>query len=221
MTYATYARRGFFELVAVVVLAGGLLLGLESLVARRPRAYVAAALALVGLTSVVLASSFVRLRLYQEAYGWTELRFYVLAAMVFLACCLAAAAVLIASGRSRWLPHAVAASSLVVLVLVNVVGPQAYITDRNLERVLVPSAVPDYGESRLDAAYLGSFGADAIPALVAALPRLTDAQRERLMPVLATARERYVQGADPAWQAANIARARARETLEALFGVHP
>ena len=85
LTYAEYARRGFFELVAVVVLVGALVLGLEAVVAHRSRAYVVAILALVALTAVVLASSFLRLRLYQDAYGWTELRFYVLAAIGFLA----------------------------------------------------------------------------------------------------------------------------------------
>ena len=85
MTYANYARRGFFELLAVVVLVGGLLLGLEAVVAHaHPGISSPPRSALVALTAVVLASSFLRLRLYQEAYGWTELRFYVLAAIVFL-----------------------------------------------------------------------------------------------------------------------------------------
>jgi hypothetical protein len=39
-----------------------------------------AAFALAGLTAVVLASALLRLRIYQDAYGWTELRFYVLVA---------------------------------------------------------------------------------------------------------------------------------------------
>ncbi len=218
MSYATYARRGFFELVAVVVLAGGLLLGLEAVVERRTRAYVAAALALVGLSAVVLASSFLRLRLYQEAYGWTELRFYVLAAIVFLALCLGWAAVAIAGDRSRWLPHAVLASSLVVLLLVNVLGPQGFVTDRNLERALDPTLVPSYGETALDAAYLGGLGADAIPALVASFPGLSPAAQADLLPALRRAHRRYVRDGDPAWQAANLARLRARDALVGLFG---
>ena len=43
------------------------------------------ALETLALSGAVLASSFLRLRLYQDAYGWTELRFYVLASIGFLA----------------------------------------------------------------------------------------------------------------------------------------
>ncbi len=218
MTYANYARRGFFELLAVVGLVGGLLLSLENFVAHRTRAYVAAALALVGLSAVVLASSLKRLALYQEAYGWTELRFYVVAAIGFFAICLAAAAVLIFRNRSRWLPHAIAMAALGVLVAVNVAGPQATVTDRNLERSLVPSVVPEYGEATLDTPYLVSLGADAIPALVAALPGLPADAQARLRPALRDAWNEYVRGPRDSWQGWNLARERARDALEALFG---
>ena len=214
MTYSTYARRGFFELAAVVVLVGGLLMGLESVVAHRTRAFVAAALTLVGLTSVVLASSWLRLGLYEEAYGWTELRFYVAAAIVFLAICLVAAAVLIWRNRAAWLPHAVAAASLVVLLGVNVVGPQAFITQRNLERSILPASVPSYGDPSLDAPYLRAFDADAIPALIDALPRLDPEQRDQVEALLHDARARLDRSPD-AWQSWNLGRWRAREALEA------
>ena len=75
LTYAEYARRGFFELLAVAFGAAGVILLLEAFVKQRSRAYVVAAIALVALTLVVLASAYLRLRLYQDAYGWTELRF--------------------------------------------------------------------------------------------------------------------------------------------------
>src|SRR5437667_35639 len=41
LTYSTYARRGFFELIAVAMLAGGLLFAVELVVAKRTRLYVA------------------------------------------------------------------------------------------------------------------------------------------------------------------------------------
>jgi hypothetical protein len=80
LTYASYARRGFFELLAVAFVVGALVLGAESFVRRRTWVYHAALIGLVAMTLVVLASAFLRLRLYQDAYGWTELRFYVAAA---------------------------------------------------------------------------------------------------------------------------------------------
>ena len=50
MTYSDYARRGFFELVAAACLAGGVVVALETTVERRSRPYLAALLALIGLT---------------------------------------------------------------------------------------------------------------------------------------------------------------------------
>ena len=78
MTYSDYARRGFFELVIVAVLAVGLVVVVDRVVGRRSRAVVGASVVLLAFTAVVLVSALVRLRLYQDAYGWTELRFYVL-----------------------------------------------------------------------------------------------------------------------------------------------
>jgi hypothetical protein len=126
--------------------------------------------------------------------------------------------VLIFRNRSRWLPHAIAMAALGVLVAVNVAGPQATVTDRNLERSLVPSVVPEYGEATLDTPYLVSLGADAIPALVAALPGLPADAQARLRPALRDAWNEYVRGPRDSWQGWNLARERARDALEALFG---
>jgi hypothetical protein len=113
MKYSDYARRGFFELVAAAALAGGVLVALEYEVTRRSRTYIALALALVGLTIVVLASSALRLALYQDAYGWTELRLYVAVSIAGMAVTLAALAVFLATDRTRWLGHAMAVIGLV------------------------------------------------------------------------------------------------------------
>ena len=64
---------------------------MDTLVRDRTRAFVIAGIGLCGLTLAVLASAARRLRLYQEAYGWTELRFYVAAAIGWLGVCLVVA----------------------------------------------------------------------------------------------------------------------------------
>jgi Domain of unknown function (DUF4173) len=217
LPYAQYARRGFFELLTAVALAGSLVGVLEAIVQLRRRTYVAALLVLVALTAVVLASSFLRLRLYQEAYGWTELRFYVDAAIVFFGIGLGLAGVLIAANASRWLGHALGVAALAVLFGVNVIGPQKFITDRNLERVLVPGVVPEFGEETLDTAYLGSFDADAVPPLVEAIPRLSMPARTDLENRLRELRDRLEtdRGDPAAW---NLAREEARAALDAWYG---
>ncbi len=219
LTYSDYARRGFFELVAAAALAGGLIAALDRAIAPRAGWFVGLALGLVGLTAIVLASAALRLRLYQEAYGWTELRFYVYAAIAWLGLGLAWAAALLLRDRMGRLGHALAASAMIVAVAANVIGPTAYVAARNVERALDPSLVPAGGRTGFDASYGAVLGDDAIPALAVALPGLTADERAILGPDL---RRRWTDlrtnpalTAPAAW---NLGRERARSALDGLFG---
>ena len=91
LTYAEYARRGFFELVAVAGLAALFLLFTHWLLprgqSRLHRFYAAFAALLVALVFVVMASALQRMRLYTETFGLTELRLYTTAFMVWLFAC--------------------------------------------------------------------------------------------------------------------------------------
>ena len=216
MTYSQYARRGFFELLAVAFVAGGLVLVLEGIVARRSRPYTAAAVALCLLTGIVLLSAAVRLGLYQQAYGWTELRFYVLAAIVWLAIGVVAAVVAVLTDRTRWLLHAVGIAALVVAVGVNLIGPQSFVAAANIDRVRRPELVPPDGEAALDADYLGVLGDDAVPYLVEALPSLPEAERRQLRAALLDRRGELARSARPGWPSFNIGRERARQALATI-----
>ena len=203
LTYAEYARRGFFELVAVAVLAGSTVLALETLVARRPRRYVAAAVVLAVLTGVVLSSAAYRLQLYQQAYGWTELRFYVLTAICFLAAGLVLAIVALLSDRSRRLPHRLIALGLVVAFAVNVIGPVRFVTQANLDRAIDPSLVPPDGRIGLDVEYVADLDWDAVVPLVRALPDLPSDVGARLERALLQ-RRAFVE--QPQWQEWTLSR---------------
>ena len=219
MTYADYARRGFFELVAVAVLAGTLVVCLDLAVRWRSRAQLAAGVALLALTGVVLVSALVRLRLYQDAYGWTELRFVVLVAIGWLAVALGLTAWLVATRRTRWTLHVLGILVLATVAGMSIVGPQSFVAERNLERALDPSLVPAGGRSGLDRAYLASLGDEVIPAVVASYDRLPAADRLGLDGFL---RRRAADlRADPTlqgWPSFNVTRERARAALAAWVG---
>jgi hypothetical protein len=217
MTYSAYARRGFFELVGAAALAGAIIVFLEYQVVARTRAYLVLALALVALTIVVLASAVLRLQLYQDAYGWTELRLYVAVSIGALAATLAVMAFLLATDRTRWLGHAMAVIGVVALLTLNGLAPAAFVAERNLQRIIDPSLVPPGGMASLDADYLAVLPDDAIPALVAALPRLPppDARRvERLL--RARKAELATESAYASPFAWNLGRERARVALDTL-----
>jgi hypothetical protein len=214
LTYAEYARRGFGEMVAAASVAGVLLLALEALVAQRSRLYVAAAVALVALTACVLLSAFWRLRLYQDAYGWTELRVYVIAAIAWLTLGLVAGAVALLTDRSRWMPHALVGLGLGVALVVTAVGPQRFSAVQNVARALDPRLVPPGGRTGLDADYLATLGDDSVPVLAEALPRLADADARPIERFLD--RRRTALATDDTltgWAAWNLAREDARRAL--------
>ena len=217
MTYSDYARRGFFELVAAACLAGAVVVALETTVARRTRPYLAALLALLALTGVVLVSAALRLRLYQDAYGWTELRLYVFAAIATLAASVALMAALAVRGRTRWLGHGLTAIGVLALVGLNLVAPAAYVAQRNVERVIDPSLVPPDGHAGLDAGYLEVLPDDAVPVLATALPSLPEPERTAVARILDARRAELATdpafGSPAAW---NLGRERARSALEDL-----
>jgi uncharacterized protein DUF4153 len=213
LTYSEYARRGFFELIAAAVVAGGLVLLLEALIRSRSRAYLAAAVTLCALTGVILLSATVRLSLYQQAYGWTELRFYALAAICWLAICVVAAITAILADRTRWVLHAIGFGALAVALVVNAIGPQAYVASANVDRALHPELVPADGEAALDADYLGLLGPDAVPALAQALPHLPRAERDRVARELAALRAELRYDVTAGWPSFNLAREQARQIL--------
>lgn len=213
LTYSEYARRGFFELLAVAFLVAGLILALEGFVRTRTQTYVLAAIGLVLLTIVVLASAFLRLRLYQDAYGWTELRFYVLAAIAWLAIGALIAAVTLARNQTRWLIHGMLMLSFVFGLAFNVIGPVRFIAEQNIQRAIHPELVAPGGETGLDVYYLAMLGDDALSVMAENLCALPGPLSKQALEAV-TMWKGWLgrDAAGKAWQAWNLSRERARDT---------
>jgi hypothetical protein len=213
ITYSAYARRGFFELIAAVALVGASLFALELLVRDRGRVYVGAALALLALTAVVLASGWYRLDLYQQAYGWTELRFYAICAIAFLALALAVFAWSVLRGRMSYALQPLAFAAVLVALAANALGPAALVARADIARVLDPSGLPADAERTLDVGHLVGVGGGAIVELIDALPRLPPGDRLRAETALRTELSRHDERRVPDWQGWNLERERARAAL--------
>ena len=218
LSYAEYARRGFFELVAVAMLALGLTVALERLTRARTAWLIGAGVGLMFLTAIVLASSVLRMRLYQEAYGWTELRLYVLAVIVLLATLLVAMVAGLLLDRVRWIGHVAVIGALVIGIGLNVIGPVRFITEQNVARLADPALVPEHGTPGLDELYLTSLGDDAVPGLVRALALLDADRAEYLRMDLGFRLRELREPGLEAWQAWNLGRAVARDALQAELG---
>ena len=161
LTYAEYARSGFFQLVTIAALVLVVVAATVNLTKTEPGRDRDLMKALLGLlcvlTLVVLFSALKRLGLYEEAYGFTRARFFVHVAIVWLGLVILA---VIAAGvrwQGRWLPRAVVGVTAVILLAVNLINPDAFIAHRNLDRYA--------STGKIDTQYLSTLSLDAVPAL--------------------------------------------------------
>ncbi|HWQ12435.1 MAG TPA: DUF4173 domain-containing protein [Roseiflexaceae bacterium] len=209
MTYAEYARRGFFELLTVAVLALGMLLGLAGLTRRGGRerlAFNAACGAMVALLLGLLASAFQRMLLYQAAYGFTHLRIYTLSFMVWLGLVLLLFLAALLRNEPRVFTFGGLVSALVYLAALNLANPDALIVRENVARY--------QAGGELDASYLAELSADGTPELVAELPTLGGPEREIVAEALERKR-RYLKrvAQESGWPGFHIGRLYARNAL--------
>ncbi len=88
-SYAEYARRGFIELVLVASLSLALILLLNWITRRESKRQIkwfnTFSTVLISLVLLILLTAFWRMRLYEQAYGYTELRLIVLVFELWLA----------------------------------------------------------------------------------------------------------------------------------------
>lgn len=162
LTYADYARRGFFELVMVSVLVLGLGLLLDNLTSRDTRGQEALfrglMVAVLALTSVMLVSAWQRMALYETAYGYTHLRIYTHVFMIWLGMLFGVYLLSLFRPDTPIFSTGLILVVTAYLVTLNLINPDLMITERNLAR---------FQEGyELDVRYLESMSADATPALV-------------------------------------------------------
>jgi hypothetical protein len=171
LTYAEYARRGFFELVFAVALVVPVLLAADWLLDRRiPRdALVFRVLAgvQIGLVLAIAASALQRLRLYHASYGLTESRFYAMVLLIWIGLMLFWLAATVLRGRRDSFAFGTLASGLATVTLLFIINPDAVIARANVAR-MASATVP----VRFDVAYATSLSADAVPVLIDALSAL-------------------------------------------------
>jgi hypothetical protein len=171
LTYADYARRGFFELVFAVVLVVPVLLAADWLLDRRIRrddvVFRGVAGAQIGLVLAITASALQRLRLYHASYGLTESRFYAMVLLLWVGAVLLWLAATVLRGRRDLFASGALVSGLATIALLFVVNPDAIVARANVARMASADA-----PIRFDVAYATSLSADAVPVMIDGLTAL-------------------------------------------------
>jgi hypothetical protein len=204
LTYAQYARQGFFQLVTASALVLPIVLGIDFLARGGTPAEIRTIRQLSGLLltllTVVMASALERMRLYVSAFGLSDTRLYATAFMVFLVGVFSWFAWTVLRGNRARFAFGALMHGLAVLAGLHVLNPDAFIVKTNLNR--------QGAEQPFDAKYATTLGADAVPPLLAALPRLGADDRCTIARGLLI---RWNGEAD--WRTWNWSRARARSLV--------
>jgi len=209
LTYAQYARHGFFELVTVAALVLLLLLLTHWLLRREDRHGERIFRVLAGvqivLLFVIMASAVQRMRLYQMEYGLTELRFYTMAFMGWLAVVFVWFALTALRGRRNLFAFGALLTGFLAIGLLHIVNPDAAIVRAN--------AIHHRAGHRFDIVYNTSLSADAVPALTEMLSALSPQDREKAITRLLT---RWTQREWVDWRTWSLSRSQAQQSLRAL-----
>ena len=201
LTYAEYVHQGFGQLIVataltlLVVWAASRKASLET---STDRLWLRGALGLLCvLALVVVASALYRMNLYQEAYGFSQLRLLVDFFEAWLGLVVVGVIIAGISLRGRWLPRMALLSAAGMLLLLAAINPDAWIARHNLDR---------YEQTgKIDWAYVGDLSSDAVPTVATYPPD-----------VRACALTRLERTSDDDWLEWNLGRSRAEDAIRGL-----
>lgn len=196
LTYAEYARGGFWQLSAVTVLTLAVILPVLHRADRDTavdRLWSRGLLcALSGLTLVMIVSALGRMWTYQQAYGFTVLRLLVGTCELWLGIVYVLVIIAVLRLETAWLPRCAIATGTAALLALAALNPEGLVAAENIDRW-------ERGED-LDVDYLAGLSVDIVPALDRLPAQIRDGLLEQL--------ENRLD--EDTWNSWNLARTRAR-----------
>jgi len=171
MTYAEVARRGFFELVLVSVMAIALLLIMNVLTTRanNKQETIVRGLSMVTilLSIALLAFAWLRINNYIDVYGYTHRRLWVQVFMPWMVVLFVVLILHLLNVRRNAFSLGVLVVIIGYLVTMNVININGFVAKHNIDRYLS-------GDHELDLCYLLDLSADATPELIRLAERKED-----------------------------------------------
>jgi hypothetical protein len=207
VTYAEYARRGFAELVIVTVINFTLLMvtlyGVDRSSRSMDRLLRSLLALLIGCTAVMLCSAWLRLSIYERAYGFSETRLLVHAFMLFLIVLFIIALNKLWNDRTKLMKLYII-TAITAYVLINYVQIDVIVASNNIERYEKTGS--------LDGHYLGSLDYEVAPYLIELKnkhPQLSEANE-----AIETMKRRLEKPEEPSWLSFNAAEWRAVKLMQ-------
>ena len=207
-TYAEFARRGFFELLFVTMLNLLIISTIVSYVNKTSKFMTLVIRSLLALlvtfSGVMLYSAFLRLFMYEEAYGFTFARVLAHSFMIFLLVILCYSFMRIWMYRLSLVRFYIICA-IIFYTLVNTIQLDTFVVERNLER---------YTETgKIDIYYLNSLSYEGVEGLVELYKLNPDHPG---LSELLLQRKQELLNSEESWNSINISRRSAEKALTDL-----
>jgi len=205
VTVAEYARSGYFQLLAVVLISAVVIMaidGLRSSAPARRASERALSVVIILLTMTILVVAMTRLSLYIDTFGLTMLRLSCIVAAIWMGMLLLILSAWVlgwGAGRS-WLLGAIGLSVLVTTLGFAAVNPEARVAAFNMER---PS------QQATDLAYLTSLSPDAVPTVLESIDSLEPEEAQLVLQTLCARQDQ-----DNSWRRWTLAQEAATASLQ-------
>lgn len=205
-TYAEYVHKGFGELIFVALLTFALIFLAERYIERRDNQASISFKILTGiliiLVLVIMSSAFMRLGIYEQAYGFTLMRLLVQAFIIWLALIFVWLGYkIIRDIDDRSFIFGLFISVMTFFAVLNLLNPDAFIAQKNIDQ---------FSKSEtLDGHYLTTLSADAVPKLMPLLelPGIKDKEGNQLSVTIASSLKNYYEiSVNQSWKSYNLSR---------------
>lgn len=205
-TYAKYARQGFFELVLVLLINWTVLISFLKFVHTEKRTLRIGLQSLysllIGMSGIILVSAFMRLTLYEEAYGFTLARVLAHVFMIYLLVIFAYTLIRIWLVKLPLL-HFYVIVGIIFYTGINAVNVDQFIVNKNLER---------YEETgKIDLEYLRDLSAAGTLSLIELYER--DPEIEDLEAIIISEKKYIEYIKEDSWQSYNFTREKLKKSL--------
>lgn len=205
-TYAEYARRGFFELVAVTIINLSILLGSIKFINRDNHLHYKAVQCFLSLLVIfslnMLFSAHFKMSLYEEAYGLTYLRFFV---HYFLSLLLV---LFLIAFSNIWFSK----PPLVKTYIIAAIFFYTVLNFINVDKIIAHSNITRYRQTgKIDLRYLDSLSFDAVPEITKLAGDKNPEIARQVQNFLAAKKQDLLK--NETWQSFNYSRYKAKSVL--------
>lgn len=217
LTYAQYARKGFFELV-IITLINLIILTININLTKNKESKFNLTIKLfntflVICTTIILISAHFRMTLYEKAYGYTYLRLFTHAFMLYIL------TLLIITLIKVWY---VKLSLLKFYIIISLTA-YALINFANVDKIIANNNINRYHETgKIDVSYISNLSYDAIPEALNFLVELKAAGNLNAIKLEELLNKKRLTLNDrSSWQSYNHSASKASSLLNTYFEVKP